>query len=159
MNVIDNRFNRDNYDSRQAAKAMEAELNKLNRPKYIAEEGQEPRFLKKRKFGAALLLAATSFFAGKAVGNNEKHSAEPINTGDNTEQVEQETHEYVVKPGDTLWGIARSELGPDAEVRGYVDNLSEQLGKDGILKAGQTLTLSGPGNANSGSIESIQDQT
>lgn len=158
MGVIDNQYNRDNYDSRRAAIAMAGELDKLNRPKYVAEERQEPRFSKKRKFGAALLLAATSFLAGKAVGNNEKHSTEPTNTGDKTEQVEQETHEYVVKPGDTLWRIARNELGPNAEVRGYVDDLSGQLGEDGILEAGQTLVLKGPDNANVDSIESDQNQ-
>lgn len=112
------------------------------RPKYVVEEQEKPLFSKMRKLGAVLLLAATSFLAGRAVGNNEEHPTTPVNTGDKTGQ--EATHVYTVRPGDTLWGIARDELGPNADVRDYVDDLSKQLKNDGVLRSGDKLVLKGP---------------
>ncbi|MGH9064942.1 MAG: LysM peptidoglycan-binding domain-containing protein [Acidimicrobiales bacterium] len=48
---------------------------------------------------------------------------------------------YVVRPGDTLWGIA-SRLDPSGDPRPLVDRLAAQLHGD-VLQPGQRLLLSG----------------
>lgn len=48
---------------------------------------------------------------------------------------------YVVRPGDTLWGIAR-QLQPEGDIRPLVDTLSARAGGAGI-QVGQRLVLDG----------------
>jgi nucleoid-associated protein YgaU len=48
---------------------------------------------------------------------------------------------YVVRPGDTLWGIA-TRLAPDADPRPLVDGIEEANGVDaGSLVPGQQLVI------------------
>lgn len=50
---------------------------------------------------------------------------------------------YVVRPGDTLWSIAR-RLQPEGDIRPLVDRLADLNGGAG-LRAGQRLRLDGLG--------------
>jgi Tfp pilus assembly protein FimV len=50
---------------------------------------------------------------------------------------------YVVRPGDTLWSIAR-RLQPDGDVRPLVDRLAARNG-GASLRVGQRLDLDGVG--------------
>ena len=49
---------------------------------------------------------------------------------------------YVVRPGDTLWGIAAGLVGPVGDPRPVVDRLaSVNRVRDGVIKPGQELLL------------------
>jgi Tfp pilus assembly protein FimV len=52
---------------------------------------------------------------------------------------------YTVDAGDTVWGIARGLVGPEADPRPMVDRiLQENALQAGDLQAGQTLVLPAP---------------
>ncbi len=49
---------------------------------------------------------------------------------------------YVVRPGDTLWGIAEALVGPAGDPRPVVDRLaSVNRVRDGVIRPGQELRL------------------
>jgi hypothetical protein len=49
---------------------------------------------------------------------------------------------YVVRPGDTLWGIAEGLVGPAGDPRPVVDRLaSVNRVRDGMIRPGQELRL------------------
>jgi len=49
---------------------------------------------------------------------------------------------YVVRPGDTLWGIAEGLVGPVGDPRPVVDRLaSVNRVRDGVIWPGQELRL------------------
>ena len=48
---------------------------------------------------------------------------------------------YVVRPGDTLWGIARRLAGPAADPRPVVDELVRANHVGGSLQVGARLVL------------------
>lgn len=53
------------------------------------------------------------------------------------------TYTYTVKPGDTLWGIAR-RIAPGRDPRPVIDKLIDENHLTGTLKAGQSLDLPAP---------------
>ena len=51
---------------------------------------------------------------------------------------------YIVRPGDTIWEIARGLVGPEGDPRPMVDTLIEWNGiEDGLILPGQRLRLPG----------------
>jgi LysM repeat protein len=52
---------------------------------------------------------------------------------------------YVVRPGDTLWSIAR-RVEPNADIRPLVDRLDAQLG-GATLYPGEPLAIPGPASS------------
>jgi LysM repeat protein len=74
--------------------------------------------------GAAL---AVDLVALRAAGSAPEHAASRI---------------YVVRPGDTLWGIARRESGPREDPRPLVDRLIRlNRIRDALISPGQRLVL------------------
>jgi hypothetical protein len=53
------------------------------------------------------------------------------------------TYSYTVKPGDTLWSIAR-RLAPGRDPRPVIDKLIDDNHLTGSLQAGQSLDLPAP---------------
>ena len=75
--------------------------------------------------GAALAIDLVAF---RAAGSAPEHAASRI---------------YVVRPGDTLWGIARRESGPQEDPRPLVDRLIRlNRIRDALISPGQRLVLS-----------------
>jgi nucleoid-associated protein YgaU len=78
----------------------------------------------------ALLLAAvcTVFLMIGGSADADIPASEPI--------------EYLVQPGDTLWGIASSTAGPEHDVRRLVADISRLSGVvDGSIFPGQILRI------------------
>ena len=74
--------------------------------------------------GAALAVDLVAF---RAAGTAPEHAASRI---------------YVVRPGDTLWGIARRESGPREDPRPLVDRLIRlNRIRDALISPGQRLVL------------------
>ena len=84
--------------------------------------------------GLAHLLGADAADSGPASTAPSEVVAEPAAVAATANQV-------VVRPGDTLWSIARS-LQPTGDVRPLVDRLAERAG-GAQLVVGQRLDLSG----------------
>ena len=84
--------------------------------------------------GLAHLLGADAADSGPASTAPSEVVAEPAAVAATANQV-------VVRPGDTLWSIARS-LQPTGDVRPLVDRLAERAG-GARLVVGQRLDLSG----------------
>jgi LysM repeat protein len=79
----------------------------------------------------ALTIAASTAHAGSPGGEPRSHPRRaPAAVGT-----------YVVRPGDTLWGIARRLAGPDADPRPLVDELAASNHVRGALQAGTRLVL------------------
>jgi nucleoid-associated protein YgaU len=93
--------------------------------------------VRRRRLGAALLgLGVVAGFAGTAASaSGSSHKTEQLISGDR----------YVVKAGDTLWGIAeRRTAGEDP--RPLVDAIVEVNDVDGAsIVPGQTLILPAAG--------------
>jgi nucleoid-associated protein YgaU len=53
------------------------------------------------------------------------------------------TRTWVVRPGDTLWAIARRIAGPGVDLRPVVDELAAANGVEGPLAIGIHLALPG----------------
>lgn len=52
------------------------------------------------------------------------------------------SHVYVVRPGDTLWGIATRLVGPTEDPRPVVDRLARMNRvRDGVIRAGEELVV------------------
>ncbi len=79
--------------------------------------------------GVALTLAASSAQAGAG------------DTGTTHRVVQQQTRHYVVRPGDTLWGIASRIAGREADPRAVLDSLVRVNHVEGILAVGTRLLL------------------
>ena len=80
----------------------------------------------------ALVSVALSigFLAGRAAGDPGTDAAVPA------------ADVYVVRPGDTLWEIARMRLGADVDPRAYIEELGDANGLDGVaLTPGMRLVL------------------
>ncbi len=53
-------------------------------------------------------------------------------------------HVYVVRAGDTLWGIARRQVGPSGDPRAAIQQLMRRNHvADGVISIGQRLVLPG----------------
>lgn len=51
------------------------------------------------------------------------------------------TVEYVVRPGDTVWEIARAHAGPGDDVTGLVDDIKRHNGIGSLIQPGQVLDV------------------
>ncbi len=78
---------------------------------------------------ATTVVLAVNLLAGRAgAGATQTHTPERRN--------------YVVQPGDTLWGIASRLAGPQADPRPLVDRLVRANHVDaGIIHAGDVLVV------------------
>jgi LysM domain len=78
---------------------------------------------------ATTVVLAVNLLAGRAgAGATQGHAPESRN--------------YVVQPGDTLWGIASSLAGPQADPRPLVDRLARSNHVDaGIIHVGDVLVV------------------
>ena len=63
---------------------------------------------------AALIVIGTVGLGGRAVGGTTDPSGGAAEAS------------YVVQPGDTLWELARSRVGPDGDPRPLVDLIRER---------------------------------
>ena len=75
-----------------------------------------------------LALAVAVPFGAKAAAASAGHDAHPVRT-------------YVVRPGDTLWGLAARIAGPQGDPRPVVDELEQTNHVTGAIVPGQTLRL------------------
>jgi LysM repeat protein len=106
---------------------------------------------RRRRFVAALVAATLVVATGLALSRlgTDPPAAALITTGSGATsavatpatQVAAAPAVYVVRPGDTLWAIAR-HLQPEGDIRPLVDELSARAGGAG-LQAGQRLVLDG----------------
>ncbi len=80
----------------------------------------------------AAVLVSTLWAAGRALGGSRAEaggSLEPV-------------RRHVVAEGETLWGIARILVGPEADPRPVIDEIREANGLGtGTLMEGQLLVL------------------
>ncbi|HJV05657.1 MAG TPA: LysM peptidoglycan-binding domain-containing protein [Actinomycetota bacterium] len=86
-----------------------------------------------RRGRAAVLvgLVAVALLGGRAVGGVPGPSSESA-----------PVERYLVRPGDTLWEIARVRLGPEADPRPFVDRIRELSGLEtSVLRAGEVLLV------------------
>lgn len=83
--------------------------------------------------GVAITLAASAAHAGSA--------QEESTTGARRAPAVVRIH--VVRPGDTLWGIAGRLTGPSADLRPVVDQLARANHVRGALRVGTRLVLPG----------------
>ena len=91
---------------------------------------------------AAVLMAAQSTLAGTGGGPLTTTGAAAVGTGPMTPA---DAAIWVVRPGDTLWSIARS-LDPNGDVRPLVDRLSSEV-HGGDIYPGETIAIpSGTGS-------------
>src|SRR5436190_20043942 len=81
--------------------------------------------------GVALTLAASTAHAGSS-SDRQPPSVRRATAAVRT---------YVVRPGDTLWAIARRLVGPSADARPVVDELARARGLTGALEVGTRLVL------------------
>ncbi|MBT8197517.1 MAG: LysM peptidoglycan-binding domain-containing protein [Acidimicrobiia bacterium] len=51
------------------------------------------------------------------------------------------TVEYVVRPGDTVWEIARAHAGPDDDVTSLVHEIKQHNGIGAIIQPGDLLDV------------------
>lgn len=97
----------------------------------------------RRRRVAALVLVLALLMLGEALvgwlGSGPLSAPEPV-AGVATQPVGSAS--YVVRPGDTLWSIAR-RLQPSGDIRPLVQDLAAQLG-DAPLRVGQRLDLGAP---------------
>jgi LysM repeat protein len=76
----------------------------------------------------AILAAGVAFAGGRASAAVRQHGTT--------------AHVYVVRPGDTLWGIARDQVGSAGDPRPVVQALIQRNGVvDGIITVGQRLVV------------------
>jgi Tfp pilus assembly protein FimV len=78
--------------------------------------------------GVALTVAASAAQAGGQQDRVDRPQSPAVRT-------------YVVRPGDTLWGIASRLAGPEADPRPVVDALAAANRVDGQLAVGARLVL------------------
>jgi Tfp pilus assembly protein FimV len=81
--------------------------------------------------GVAITLAASAAHAGSATEGSTTGSHRPPAT----------VRTYVVRPGDTLWGIAGRLAGPSADLRPVADQLAHANHIQGALRVGSRLVL------------------
>jgi nucleoid-associated protein YgaU len=78
------------------------------------------------------VLVGTLWAAGQALGGS---GPAPGGSGG---------HRYRVQTGDTLWAIARREVGPEGDPRPLVADIRESNGLgNAVLMPGQTLIVPG----------------
>ncbi|HWO70737.1 MAG TPA: LysM peptidoglycan-binding domain-containing protein [Actinomycetota bacterium] len=90
--------------------------------------------------GAVLLAAvvALAIPAGRALGASSADGG-PGGAGRRAARV------VVVRPGDTLWGIAAALVGPAGDPRPVVDAIARANGVDpGAIRPGQVLEIPAP---------------
>ena len=81
-----------------------------------------------------LTVSAVSFFSISFAGDDEAHAA--------SSSPAREPERMIVKPGDTLWSIAKSRIAEGEDLRAYIYKLKKTNGlKNANLQAGQTLVL------------------
>jgi hypothetical protein len=81
-----------------------------------------------------LAVSAVSFFSISFAGDDEAHAASASSA--------REAERMIVKPGDTLWSIAKSRTAEGEDLRAYIYKLKKVNGlKNANLQAGQTLVL------------------
>lgn len=85
---------------------------------------------------AAVLVTAQSFMAGTGGGPLTATGAAASSSWAMTPAG---TEVWVVRPGDTLWSIARS-VDPQGDVRPLVDRLAAEVGRD-TLYPGETVAI------------------
>jgi nucleoid-associated protein YgaU len=80
------------------------------------------------------LVAAVVLVAGRAVGGPPGAASGPAPPD--------AIDRYVVRPGDTLWEIARARVGAEADPRPFVDRIREASGLEtSALQAGEVLLI------------------
>ena len=91
---------------------------------------------------AAVLLAgalALGVWAGRAVGASSADGVAEDAVRKGAPRV------VVVRPGDTLWGIATALVGPTGDPRPVVDAIARANGVDpGAIRPGQVLEIPAP---------------
>ncbi|HXF56514.1 MAG TPA: LysM domain-containing protein [Actinomycetota bacterium] len=88
--------------------------------------------------GAVLLWAAS---AGGQAGGAER-AARSLGPGGRTAGTASDVRTYVVRPGDTLWELARALCGPEGDPRPLVDRLIAANGVEGgLIRPGEELRL------------------
>ncbi len=91
---------------------------------------------------AAVLIAAQSTLAGTGGGPLTTTGAAASGIGAMSPA---DAATWVVRPGDTLWSIART-LDPNGDIRPLVDRLSSEVGNAPIYP-GETIAIPGGGGA------------
>jgi nucleoid-associated protein YgaU len=91
------------------------------------------RRLARTLFVATAVASGLGFLAGHATARAERTPPRAVRV-------------YVVRPGDTLWGIAAGVAGPGADPRPVVDALiSVNHVSNGVITPGQRLRLPATG--------------
>src|SRR5437762_14341965 len=91
------------------------------------------------RWGRVAGLALAAVLTGGAAGG-AAHAGGKATTGPGQERQEA-VRTYVVRPGDTLWGLAVRLAGPLADPRPLMDGLAALNHTDGELQPGQVLRL------------------
>lgn len=94
-----------------------------------------------RRFGAAVLAFTTIFGGAKVAEMALDQSKAKANGANVSPERQSQPEKYVVVPGDTLWGIARDRLGPDADVRPLLHSLKQQPDARNGLQPGDELIV------------------
>ncbi len=92
-----------------------------------------PRTLASLLLAASILLVAPSLISGRGPWRGETRVA----------YAERARISYTVKPGDTLWSIAR-RVAPGQDPRPVVEDLIAENHLQGDLQAGQAIDLPAP---------------
>lgn len=85
-----------------------------------------------RRLGALLCAATLLGTVAVVTGSAGRSGASPAGTA----------VVYTVRPGDTVWSIARRAVGAEGDPRPVADLLVERNGiVDGVIRPGQTIVL------------------
>ena len=109
-----------------------------------APNGSIPAFVYRQRRLMVVLTAASFLFAGFSIADAAVNRSSPNSAATTFVAKGRSAQIHLVRPGETLWQIARA-IRPEGDVRRLVHDLAEANG-GAALRAGQTISLPpGPG--------------